>query len=148
VLDHETWVYDLDKANQEAELEAQNSSSRLGQTFQQPGDVPWFQLYRATEAYGIKNLLPVNLKGFVNRMAKDRNTFELFYKYYFKATDPDHHTKEPCDVLCRKRILCGVVQSYYDDDDGQVECKAIQKEVDGVILPMRVLEHRKRFIWL
>lgn len=113
-------------------------------------DVPWFRLYKASDAYGIKNLLPHNLRHFVIviRMAKDRKTFDLFYKYCFKAIDPNHQEKDVCDTICRKRILCGMVQAYYDDDDGQVECNSIQKEVDGVVLPMRVLEHRKRFIWL
>jgi sphingomyelin phosphodiesterase len=71
VVDHETWIYDLDKAN--AEHEANSSSFGLK-------DVEWFQLYRATEAYDLPNLLPHNLKSFVIRMAKDRKTFDLFYR--------------------------------------------------------------------
>ncbi|OXA43386.1 Sphingomyelin phosphodiesterase, partial [Folsomia candida] len=157
VIDHETWIYDLEQANTEAEKifgipprrrPSTSNKNIVPASGPDHFSVPWFRLYQATEIYGIKNLLPKNLKLFVIKMAKDRKTFDAFYKYYFKATDPNHQSRDPCDTICRKRILCGMVQAYYDDDDGQVECNAIQKDVDGVILPMRVLEHRKRFIWL
>jgi len=141
ILDHETWVYDLVKANK-----AYVDDNSVGYL-----DVPWMKLYQATEVYDIPNLLPSNMQVLVNRMAKDRKAFNLFYKYYFKAisvNDTRHADQASCDTICQKRILCGIVQPYYDDDDGQVECAMIQKDVDGLVLPLRVLEHRKRFIWL
>ncbi len=78
VTDHETWIYNLEKANEAANIaiaSGENNSSLLD-IF----NVPWFQLYRATEVYKIPNLLPNNLKKFVIRMAKDRNTFDTFYR--------------------------------------------------------------------
>ncbi|ODM95237.1 Sphingomyelin phosphodiesterase [Orchesella cincta] len=147
IVDHETWVYDLDKANEDYRQMYGNGTEM---TTPEVDDriVQWFQLYQATKAYNISDTLPTTMRGFVSRMAKEKETFDLFYQHYYKAIDPSFSEKDPCDTVCRKRILCGIVRSYYDDDEGHVECNNVQREVDGIVLPLRTLDQRRRYIWL
>jgi len=63
VLDHETWIYNLTEANENAHLPPR-----------------WFPLYKATQAYGIPNVLPNNLNAFVHRMSSDINAFNEYYR--------------------------------------------------------------------
>ncbi|KXJ15601.1 Sphingomyelin phosphodiesterase [Exaiptasia diaphana] len=60
VLDHETYILDLEKANK--------------------GNVTWELEYKAKEAYKMKSLLPAEWDNLVNRMATDKDLLEMVYK--------------------------------------------------------------------
>jgi len=141
VVDHETWIYDLHKENEEY-LRLLEKDEDLAAKYK-PN---WYMLYRATEAYGLPDVTPTSLRLFVDNMTKDDSLFQLFYQHYFKASTEED--REPCDVVCRKRVLCGIVRSYYGEKRS-AECEDVQKSIDGIVLPMKVLQRsRKRVIWL
>jgi len=102
ILDHETWVYNLQEAN-EAGL-----------------SVPpeYYKLYSAKEAYGLASFRPADLWDFVQRMALDDDLFRAYYKHYYKGSGFDE-TNGSCpstgDVSeCKfDRLLCGIVQTDY-----------------------------------
>ncbi|CAG7667439.1 unnamed protein product, partial [Allacma fusca] len=75
-------------------------------------------------------MLPQSLNTLVHRMSSNISEFNLYYRYYYKATDIP-----TCDAVCRKRILCNIVTPYQKQ---QTECMHLQTEVDGIVLPMRI----------
>ncbi|KAK9730903.1 Acid sphingomyelin phosphodiesterase C-terminal region [Popillia japonica] len=84
VLDHETWITDLGKANE-------------------PNSEPhWFKSYSAREAYGMETLKPEEWDNLIDAMAKDKDLFKLFYKYYYKESP----VRPVCDDKCELQILC------------------------------------------
>lgn len=61
VIDHETWVMDLEEANK--------------------GTRPrWFQLYSARRAYGLRSLHPQEWDMLINRMTEDDDLFDLYHR--------------------------------------------------------------------
>ncbi len=80
IVDHETWIYDLELANEKY----RNLYGPNGTVESSPAEddqfVEWFQSYQATKAYDIPDVLPSSLREFVTRMAKNEDTFNLFYK--------------------------------------------------------------------
>lgn len=62
MIDHETWITRLDKANSG------------------PEDPAWERLYSARQAYGLTSLSPSDWNGVVNRIVEQPNMFDLFYK--------------------------------------------------------------------
>lgn len=66
VIDHETWVFDLAKAN--AEKEAPD----------------YYKLYSARHAYGMPNLRPKEWNNLLEKMIDHPKLFEQFYRYFNK----------------------------------------------------------------
>lgn len=63
VLDHETWIMDLQEANRHAV------------------DSPrWYRLYTAREAFRMPSLTPQDWDHLVHRMTYDDNLFQTYYK--------------------------------------------------------------------
>ena len=61
VVDHETWVMDLDKANR----------------YNRPH---WYRLYSARQAFGLSSLSPNEWDRLVHRMALDERLFQKYYR--------------------------------------------------------------------
>lgn len=80
IVDHETWIYDLDKANEQYREKYGENNGTIPATPEEDAlFVQWFMSYQATKAYKIPNVLPATLRGFVSQMARNRETFDLFY---------------------------------------------------------------------
>jgi len=95
VLNHETYILDLMKANN--------------------GNVTWELEYSAKEAYKMKSLLPGDWDDLINRMAKDDNLLELFYEHFWKSS-PDSTHGGPCNTQsCRHNIMCRMVHGRSHD---------------------------------
>lgn len=62
MLDHETWIMDLNEAN-----ENENEPT-------------WRKLYSAKQAYGLDSLRPEKWNELIQRMVDDPTLFELFYR--------------------------------------------------------------------
>lgn len=64
VMDHETWIMDLDKANYENMTQ-------------------WYKSYNALEAYNMTSLTPQAWDSLIYRMLDDRQLFDEYYKYVY-----------------------------------------------------------------
>jgi hypothetical protein len=64
VVDHETWIMDLQEANRH------NVDSPR-----------WYRLYTAREAFRMPSLTPQDWDHLVHRMTYDDNLFQTYYKY-------------------------------------------------------------------
>ncbi|XP_037078854.1 sphingomyelin phosphodiesterase-like [Pollicipes pollicipes] len=104
VVDHETWIMDLDKAN------------RFGHPH-------WFRLYSARKAFGMASLAPYEWDRLVHRMALDERLFQKYYRFYMKASP----VRAPCDADCRKRLLCDIVSGR--SNARQFTCKRLEKKL-------------------
>lgn len=62
MVDHETWVMDLQKANAGKE------------------DPVYYKLYSARKAFGMSNLRPKEWDSLIERMLRKPKLFELFYR--------------------------------------------------------------------
>ncbi|KAF5308345.1 hypothetical protein FQR65_LT18218 [Abscondita terminalis] len=69
VVDHETWVMDLDKANSQLEMSPE-----------------WFRLYSAKDAYGMSSLMPVEWHNLIYKMVRDETLFKKYYKFYHRSS--------------------------------------------------------------
>ncbi|KAI5640563.1 calcineurin-like phosphoesterase domain-containing protein [Phthorimaea operculella] len=83
VVDHETWIMNLDKANK-------------------VGYPTWYMLYSARDAYSMKALRPQDWDKFISKMACNDDAFNLYYKHYWK----DSPVRGSCDEDCRKDLVC------------------------------------------
>ena len=85
VVDHETWIMDLQEANRHAV------------------DSPrWYRLYTAREAFRMPSLTPQDWDHLVHRMTYDDNLFQTYYKYVgVGSTSPSYL----CPVFKKKKIL-------------------------------------------
>nr|CAI5869023.1 unnamed protein product [Callosobruchus analis] len=84
VFDHETWTMDLNKANED------NS------------EPVWYKLYSAKDAYQMKSLRAEQWDSLLQRMTKDSNLFDMFYKNYYRNSAATPY----CDKQCKIQILC------------------------------------------
>ncbi|KAK0079856.1 hypothetical protein PV325_000728, partial [Microctonus aethiopoides] len=84
VVDHETWIMNLQEANR-------NNNYPI-----------WQKLYNARQAYGMTSLLPQDWDSLIDKMSNDPTIFNLYYKYYYKNSP----VRPQCDNQCRKRLLC------------------------------------------
>lgn len=92
VIDHETYYFDLEKANEEAKA-GENT----------PEGLEWKRLYSARSAYGLQSLRPQEWSDLIDKMVVDEPLFDLFYKYYYR----DSPTRPKCDdSQCKLQILC------------------------------------------
>ncbi|KAB0799106.1 hypothetical protein PPYR_06986 [Photinus pyralis] len=85
VIDHETWIMDLDKAN-----------SNLNE------NPEWFKLYSAREAFDMPNLRPLEWHKLIYRMVQEPKLFEAFYKFFHRDSPVSKHmtNKEKLYILC------------------------------------------------
>ncbi|KAK5643667.1 hypothetical protein RI129_007512 [Pyrocoelia pectoralis] len=82
VVDHETWIMDLDEAN--------NDSPQ------------WFRLYSAKRAYNISSLGPSEWNKLIYAMVKDDRLFQLFYMHYHRDSPviPKYNPEKKIRILC------------------------------------------------
>ncbi|KAF7278427.1 hypothetical protein GWI33_008461 [Rhynchophorus ferrugineus] len=86
IIDHETWTFDLQSANDE-------------------GNEPnWFKLYSAKEEYEMNSLRPKEWDLLINKMKVNDNLFKRFYRNYYR----DSPTMPLCDTDCQNQILCSL----------------------------------------
>jgi hypothetical protein len=62
VIDQETWIFDLDKANNE-------------------GVTSWYKLYNMREAYNMTDLSPASYHEVAQRIATDKDTWDQYLRY-------------------------------------------------------------------
>lgn len=92
VIDHETWVMNLDEANRD-------------------GRPRWYQLYSAQRAYKMRNLLPQEWNNLVYKMMLEDELFKKYLRFYWKNSIE----QEDCDDECRKRMLCDLKSGRSND---------------------------------
>ncbi|CAG7817877.1 unnamed protein product [Allacma fusca] len=114
VIDHETYIFDLAKANAN-EME----------------EPVWFKLYSATALYQVPDVRLANLGLIIDKMAKNESLFHEYYRLHKKGVDSQQ--SDPCGLYCRKRSLCRIVTPYFGDT---TECNRIQMKIDGVVVPI------------
>ncbi|CAG9816256.1 unnamed protein product [Phaedon cochleariae] len=106
VVDHESWTMNLREANLY-------------------GYPIWFKLYTARQAFGMDALRPQDWDDLVGKMTNDPKLFELFYKYYYKASP----VRPTCDTACKKRILCDLHSGRSHDRKNL--CQSIESRIDS-----------------
>ncbi|KAK0180254.1 hypothetical protein PV327_005918 [Microctonus hyperodae] len=84
VVDHETWIMDLQEANRNNNYPT------------------WQKLYNVRQAYSMKSLLPQNWDDLIDEMSNNSTIFNQYYKYYYKNSP----VRPQCGNQCRKRLLC------------------------------------------
>ncbi|KAK9736131.1 Calcineurin-like phosphoesterase [Popillia japonica] len=105
VIDHESWTMNLREANLY-------------------GYPIWFKLYSARQAFGMEALRPQDWDQLVEKMTNEPQLFELFYKYYYKASP----VRPICDIECKKRILCDLRSGRSHDRKNL--CQTIESRID------------------
>jgi len=108
VIDHETWIMDLEEANRHAV-----NSPR------------WYRLYTAREAFLMPSLTPQDWDHLIQRMTYDDNLFQTYYKYYWKASS----ARPVCDAECKKRLLCDLKSGR--SNDRKLTCQELEERIDG-----------------
>ena len=100
VLDHHTYIMDLDKVNK-------------------TGEAKWELEYSALKHFNMKSLAPSEWDALLKRMVNDEELFQDFYRFYFKK-----HVPSKCDLVCKKSYLCtmktalsGGFHNFCDFDD-------------------------------
>ncbi|XP_050724934.1 sphingomyelin phosphodiesterase-like [Eriocheir sinensis] len=101
VLDHETYIMNLTEAHE-------------------TGAARWYQLYSARELYTMENLTPQDWQDLAERMAGDRDLFDLYFRNFVSGGDP--YMAVGCDDLCYEQRLCDMVTSNRNDLD---TCSAV-----------------------
>ncbi|XP_025831758.1 sphingomyelin phosphodiesterase-like isoform X2 [Agrilus planipennis] len=97
ILDAETYIYNLTSAN----LAGRDSEPE------------WYKLYSFRECYGIHSLRRSELNNFVENMAKNKTTKQLYYRNKYLNSDPI--LKAGCDDSCLMNHLCETVTSLSGD---------------------------------
>ena len=110
VVDHHTWVMDLEKANRNPIAEP-----------------PWYLLYSAKSAYKMSSLSPISWQKVVNKLQTNSFIFKKFYKYYHSGI----RDRPPCDPACRHRLICKLVSGK--SQDRQQTCKGVNVEGDSSV---------------
>ncbi|XP_011305839.1 sphingomyelin phosphodiesterase [Fopius arisanus] len=106
VVDHETWIMNLDDANFH--------------------DSPtWYRLYSARDAYEMSSLRPDDWNSLINRMIDDADLFYVYYKHYHKNSP----VRPRCDTKCKKRLLCDLRNGRSRDRD--LFCRTINQRIDS-----------------
>jgi len=112
MLDHETYNTDLIEANKHPDQ-----------------DPPYNLLYSARTSYNLPDLSPVAWHNFVLRLQSDKSLFKKFYYNFNTGAESN-----PCDPVCRMRMLCRLVSARSHDSKSQcehLEMKKDEKEEDG-----------------
>ncbi|XP_015127515.1 sphingomyelin phosphodiesterase [Diachasma alloeum] len=105
VVDHETWIMNLEEAN----------------LYDSPF---WWRLYSARDAYQMASLLPAEWNRLVDRMIDDTEIFDVYYKHYHKNAS----VRPLCDIQCRKRLLCDLRNGR--SRDRKAFCRSIEERID------------------
>uniref|UniRef100_A0A0C9R6Z6 Sphingomyelin phosphodiesterase n=1 Tax=Fopius arisanus TaxID=64838 RepID=A0A0C9R6Z6_9HYME len=107
VIDHETWIMDLEKANAR-------------------GFPTWRKLYNAKRAYGMQSLQPRDWDALLDKMIDNPNIFYLYYRFYYK----DSPVRPQCDINCRQQLLCDIRSGR--SRDREVLCPNLQQKLQEV----------------
>ncbi|XP_063982405.1 sphingomyelin phosphodiesterase-like [Diachasmimorpha longicaudata] len=105
VVDHETWIMNLEEAN------------FYGTPF-------WWRLYSARDAYDMASLQPSDWNQLIDRMIDDTEIFDVYYKNYHKNAP----VRPVCDTKCRKRLLCDLRSGR--SRDREVLCQSIEERIN------------------
>ena len=90
VLDHQTFIMDIEEANKF------------------PGREPdWPLLYSARTEYNMEDLSPASWQVVIHRLQTDKIFFNTFFKNYHGGLS----NVKPCDPNCRRRLICNLVSS-------------------------------------
>lgn len=103
VLDYETHILNLTVANEHG------SSPK------------WTLLYRAQEAFGMKNVFPADWQELIQTFLKDDKLFQKFWYFYHKG-----HTTEVCQNACKMATLCALESGRSDDPQ---QCMHLSKTI-------------------
>lgn len=96
VLDYESWIYNLTKANINV-------------------DGPqWFKLYSFKEQFKLQNLSLFSLDDLLHRFAGDSNFLLQYWKLKMKHGDPIMHLG--CDKKCQTQTICDIVVNEIGDN--------------------------------
>lgn len=104
VVDHETWVMNLEEAN----------------LYNYPR---WYREYTTRKAFHMPSLVPQEWDNLLNRMVDNETTFNLYYKYYWKNSP----VKPTCDYECRKRMLCDLRSGR--SHDRKILCQDVESRI-------------------
>lgn len=108
VIDHETWTMNLREANLY-------------------GYPIWFKLYSARKSYKMDALRPQDWDQLIDKMTNDPQVFDMFYKYYYKASP----VRPNCDTACKKRIVCDLHSGRSHDRKNL--CEDIEMRIDASV---------------
>ncbi|KAF2899912.1 hypothetical protein ILUMI_06276 [Ignelater luminosus] len=107
VIDHETWIMDLQKANDKNEE-----------------NPVWYKLYSAREDYEMPNLRPKEWNSLIYRMVGDKDLFQRYFRNYHRDSpmSPKYEDQEKLQLLCdlksgksQERLhLCHDLESSWD----------------------------------
>lgn len=98
VLDYESWIYNLTKANLNVNEGPQ-----------------WFKLYSFKEQFKLQNLSLSSLDDLMHRFAVDSNILLQYWKLKMKNGDPIIHLG--CDKKCLTHTICDIVVNEIGDND-------------------------------
>ncbi|XP_078571362.1 sphingomyelin phosphodiesterase-like isoform X2 [Branchiostoma floridae x Branchiostoma japonicum] len=74
-------------------------------------DKPNWQLeYDTKDAYNMSSMTPADWDKFIQRLEKDDELFQMFYRYYYKS-----HPTQPCDQKCRTALICDLKTARSND---------------------------------
>uniref|UniRef100_T1IQF8 Sphingomyelin phosphodiesterase n=1 Tax=Strigamia maritima TaxID=126957 RepID=T1IQF8_STRMM len=117
VLDHDNYMMDLKKANQN-------------------GEPDWIKLYSAKEAYNMQALQPTNWDKLVKQMVTDNKIFQRYYEYFIEFQNlflipRYYHRASPVfqsceDKKCKLQILCAIISGKSHDP---TQCLYLRKSL-------------------
>ncbi|PNF14909.1 hypothetical protein B7P43_G04318 [Cryptotermes secundus] len=107
ILDSETWIYNLTKANMNG-----NATPT------------WVKMYSFKEAYGVESLSPTSLDKLLQNMATNRSLLEQYSRYYVKEADTA--LAKGCDRECLKKNLCEIVTAQMGEP---TQCNILLKKI-------------------
>ena len=107
VLDHATYSLDLEMVN------TLPSNTTLTYTLE----------YTARDSLGMQDLSPESWGGFVQRLVRDEEAWDMFYRRYSRGGP---HAGKECKKTCKEDILCRLVT--FDRED-TMECGRIKEEM-------------------
>ncbi|XP_031624227.1 sphingomyelin phosphodiesterase-like [Contarinia nasturtii] len=114
VVDHETWILDLEEAN----------------ILNNP---IWRKSYSAKHAYSMKGLRPIDWDGLIKRMENDDDLFDLYFRNYWKQSP----FRPECDTECKRDILCQAKSGRSHDKSHLCpDLKTIPHETGPDLTPM------------
>ncbi|CAG0884462.1 unnamed protein product [Darwinula stevensoni] len=107
VLDHETWVFNLDEANA-------------------AGEISWYLLYKAKETFGLPDLSPKSWASLTWRMTEDDVLFQHFHRIHVSNSSSSSPIVSRCNEECKRLRLCFLFRA---DSSDTTQCKLISNAV-------------------
>uniref|UniRef100_A0A034VBP4 Sphingomyelin phosphodiesterase n=1 Tax=Bactrocera dorsalis TaxID=27457 RepID=A0A034VBP4_BACDO len=108
VVDYETWIFDLEKAN------AQGSSAKP----------EWFKEYSITEF--TSDLSPAGLDALLDQLAENPKLLEKFWQY--KHTSANPRLDDGCDNKCLSKTLCRMAVTVFDQ---KTRCNQLKAKLES-----------------